>query len=1001
MLYLNKDQVKKIILNAPTGTTPEGIVAGLRQKGYALEGYDETFNQREEPDLLDKISNVVEKGYEKFKNIPVIKQAGQVVGGAVGALGALETGIAYGAGESFLQSKNLLRGKGYDVKKILKSQIEGVKIGYKEWSGIGKEAVPIAISGWGGKLIQGALAIPMLNEAKKDLKNYVETGDNTSYAKGIANLSVGTLGLKHSTGRAWGDIKTGLKIASVSETPIRTGIKETTKELTKNLLLEESTKARLGTEYRYLRYGKEGAPVVNSKVISLLDSALKPPKRMQANWSKDLNVVANELANKNINNIDIVSFKNLVNEGKAQIWSDVKSALKKGEDVNLKIDGDEIASEIRSLKNDPKLQIENAKYVRNAETGEVELVETGALRRLEEKARAYDGKSIDFLDAEAILEKTNAETSAYYKKTGVGKALAEKADVELAAELKLADVVRKQQDDLLTKIEQEGFAGLKRKYGSFRNVGEVLNDKIFTEARLNLSSLGETIAGGRQAAMTLYGLLTGNTAAAASGIADKMLTSYLKNLDKSSSKINRAFKIIQNNFKLNQGKSVLEPLMTKIKPGFTIEDVSKNKADDLLAEAKRYKSAEEMIKVFNEVGDKAGSAKYELLSKNSIKTREVLMSYLQSLEVEKMYQKGLRDNEILSNIWNKANKADDITSSISKAKASGQSFEVRDKTGLKLQDPYTAEYLPLNLDGTITVYHSTTKGAAEKIKQSGLTGSKTEGGDIYFTTNKKGYGGIGKDKDTVLAFNVDPKKIKFDDIYRGELHLKGNNADIGGIKPITSQAKTDNLTTSIKSAKQSGQSFDEWVKGQTTVYHGTSAKLKQFNNKQGTFFTDDMMNAEGYAGGENVYEGYLDLKKPLIIDAKGRLYNDLKTEYGKSTNEIVGKIDKKKYDGVIFKNIKDSWVDDADAQDPTTIYYAFKPRDAFKNVDTLKAEWDKGVLGKGVVKEKRPISSVDVHSEFYLENAKKKLEEKGNKILRTKKVKLKSGDVFRIEYQPN
>jgi hypothetical protein len=134
--------------------------------------------------------------------------------------------------------------------------------------------------------------------------------------------------------------------------------------------------------------------------------------------------------------------------------------------------------------------------------------------------------------------------------------------------------------------------------------------------------------------------------------------------------------------------------------------------------------------------------------------------------------------------------------SIQKAKASGQSFddwvkgegtktgvEVRDKTGIKLQDPYTAEYLPVNNDGTITVYHSTTKEAAEKIKQSGLTGSRTEGGDIYFTTNKKGYGGIGKDKDTILAFNVDPKKIKFDDVYRGELHLKGNNIDIGGIKP--------------------------------------------------------------------------------------------------------------------------------------------------------------------------------------------------------------------------
>ena len=141
-------------------------------------------------------------------------------------------------------------------------------------------------------------------------------------------------------------------------------------------------------------------------------------------------------------------------------------------------------------------------------------------------------------------------------------------------------------------------------------------------------------------------------------------------------------------------------------------------------------------------------------------------------------------------------------------------------------------------------------------------------------------------------------------------------------------------------AKASGQSFDDWVKGQTLVYHGTSAKLKQFNNKQGAFFTDDMMNAEGYAGGENVYEGYLDFKKPFVIDAKGRLYNDLKTEYGKSTQEIVDKIDQKKYDGVIFKNIKDSWVDDVDTQYPITIYYAFKPRDTFKNVDTLKAEWD-------------------------------------------------------------
>lgn len=125
-----------------------------------------------------------------------------------------------------------------------------------------------------------------------------------------------------------------------------------------------------------------------------------------------------------------------------------------------------------------------------------------------------------------------------------------------------------------------------------------------------------------------------------------------------------------------------------------------------------------------------------------------------------------------------------------KAQGTRTGVEVRDKIGTKLQDPYTAEYLPTNSDGTITLYHSTTKEGAEKIKQSGIFGSKTEGGDIYFTTNKKGYGGIGKDKDVVLAFNVDPKKIKFDDVYRGELHLKGNNTDIGGIKPVVIKTKS-------------------------------------------------------------------------------------------------------------------------------------------------------------------------------------------------------------------
>ncbi len=137
------------------------------------------------------------------------------------------------------------------------------------------------------------------------------------------------------------------------------------------------------------------------------------------------------------------------------------------------------------------------------------------------------------------------------------------------------------------------------------------------------------------------------------------------------------------------------------------------------------------------------------------------------------------------------------------------------------------------------------------------------------------------------------------------------------------------------------KSAEEFIKKQPVVYHGSQTPLKKFSNEQGTFFTDDMMNAEGYAGGENVYEGYLNLKNPLIIDAKGALHRELNTKWGKTTQEIVGKVDKTKYDGVIFKNIKDSWIDDAEMDTPSTIYYAFKPKDAFLNESQLTDIWNK------------------------------------------------------------
>lgn len=133
---------------------------------------------------------------------------------------------------------------------------------------------------------------------------------------------------------------------------------------------------------------------------------------------------------------------------------------------------------------------------------------------------------------------------------------------------------------------------------------------------------------------------------------------------------------------------------------------------------------------------------------------------------------------------------------------------------------------------------------------------------------------------------------------------------------------------------------EEFVKAQPVVFHGSAYALKSFEAR-GAFFTDDYMNADGYASGEHVYEGYLIFKNPFVIDAKGNMWNMLDTPYGKSTREVVANVDSNTYDGVIFLNVKDNWNDDADYQDSCTVYFAFNARKSFVNSSQLTSFYNK------------------------------------------------------------
>ena len=108
------------------------------------------------------------------------------------------------------------------------------------------------------------------------------------------------------------------------------------------------------------------------------------------------------------------------------------------------------------------------------------------------------------------------------------------------------------------------------------------------------------------------------------------------------------------------------------------------------------------------------------------------------------------------------------------------------------------------------------------------------------------------------------------------------------------------------------------------VYHGTNSEpFVVFYD--GSFFTDDYMNADGYASGEMIYEVFLNIKKPLIINARGRKWDNLKNKYGNSTRDIASELDTDKYDGVIFNHINDNWFDD-EMGDTQNVYFSINPK---------------------------------------------------------------------------
>ena len=116
------------------------------------------------------------------------------------------------------------------------------------------------------------------------------------------------------------------------------------------------------------------------------------------------------------------------------------------------------------------------------------------------------------------------------------------------------------------------------------------------------------------------------------------------------------------------------------------------------------------------------------------------------------------------------------------------------------------------------------------------------------------------------------------------------------------------------------------------VYHGSGSRFKKFKEQSNTFFTDNKNVAKSYSERSIVYNVYLKMENPLVVDAKGNYYDHIPLPENISEKEMLGDMysvyerfgqvgkenpdtsadllgfyaRKKGYDGVIIKNVIDA-----------------------------------------------------------------------------------------------
>ena len=119
----------------------------------------------------------------------------------------------------------------------------------------------------------------------------------------------------------------------------------------------------------------------------------------------------------------------------------------------------------------------------------------------------------------------------------------------------------------------------------------------------------------------------------------------------------------------------------------------------------------------------------------------------------------------------------------------------------------------------------------------------------------------------------------------------------------------------------------------TRTYDNEYKKFTIFKSKLGNFFNSSIDNAGGY--GLEVYKTFLNIKNPLVIDAKNAHFSEVEFEgETKGTYDWVKEAKSKGFDGVIFNNIRDG-IDYGAISVSTNDYVAFNSNQIKSATDNI------------------------------------------------------------------